>query len=183
MKRSFSLIEVLVSVSLFFVALTFILPPMQKAAHMICHDREELQAQSAVEEAVHAFHASLFQYDPFTYDMTITVHPDQTPEVVLQAVDAEIRRLQQAPVKPDEIARAIKQARALFAYGSENITNQAFWLGYAEMFDSYHWFLNYMERLAEVTPEDVLRVAQTCLQPTRRVVGIYRPTGAEEPNP
>jgi len=122
-------------------------------------------------------------YDPFTYDMTITVHPDQTPEVVLQAVDAEIRRLQQAPVKPDEIARAIKQARALFAYGSENITNQAFWLGYAEMFDSYHWFLNYMERLAEVTPEDVLRVAQTCLQPTRRVVGIYRPTGAEEPNP
>ena len=39
-----------------------------------------------------------------------------------------------------EIARAIKQARALFAYGSENITNQAFWLGYAEMFASYDWF-------------------------------------------
>lgn len=71
MKRSFSLIEVLVSVSLFFVALTFILPPMQKAAHMISHDREELQAQSAVEEAVHAFHASLFQYDPFTYDQLL----------------------------------------------------------------------------------------------------------------
>jgi len=120
-------------------------------------------------------------HDPFTYDITITVHPNQTPELVLQAVDVEIQKLQQAPVKADEIARAIKQARALFAYGSENITNQAFWLGYAEMFDHYDWFLNYMERLEQITPADVQRVAQTCLLPTRRVVGIYRPTGTEEP--
>ena len=120
-------------------------------------------------------------HDPFTYDITITVHPNQTPELVLQAVDVEIQKLQQAPVKADEITRAIKQARALFAYGSENITNQAFWLGYAEMFDHYDWFLNYMERLEQITPADVQRVAQTCLLPTRRVVGIYRPTGTEEP--
>ena len=33
-----------------------------------------------------------------------------------------------------EIQRAIKQARALFVYGAENITNQGFWLGYSEMF-------------------------------------------------
>ena len=80
-----------------------------------------------------------------------------------------------------EIARAIKQARALFAYGSENITNQAFWLGYAEMFDDYSWFTGYLDRLAQVTPADVQRAAQTYLRPDNRVVGVYIPNGEELP--
>ena len=79
-----------------------------------------------------------------------------------------------------EIARAIKQARALFAYGSENITNQAFWLGYAEMFSHYDWFTRYVESLEQITPQDVQRIAQTYLAPVRRVVGAYIPTGEDE---
>ena len=74
-------------------------------------------------------------------------------------------RIQSEPVGPGEIARAIKQARAIFAYGTENITNQAFWLGYAEMFASYGWFESYVHKLAAVRAADVRRVAQTYLQP------------------
>jgi zinc protease len=118
--------------------------------------------------------------DPFLYVITAIVHPRSTPQAVLQAIDAEIERLQSQPVAPSEIARAIKQARALFAYGSENITNQAFWLGYAEMFAEYGWFVDYMQSLEQVTPQDVLRIAQGHLQPARRVVGVYLPTGEEE---
>lgn len=118
--------------------------------------------------------------DPFLYVITAIVHPRSTPQAVLQAIDAEIERLQSQPVAPSEIARAIKQARALFAYGSENITNQAFWLGYAEMFAEYGWFVDYMQSLEQVTPQDVLRIAQRHLQPARRVVGVYLPTGEEE---
>ena len=69
----------------------------------------------------------------------------------------------------------MKQARALFAYGSESITNQAYWLGFSEMFASYDWFLTYLDNLAAVTPEDIQRVAQKYLRPQNRVVGIYRP--------
>jgi len=116
--------------------------------------------------------------DPYLYNITITVHPQRKPEEVLIALDTEIGRLQQERVTEAEVARAIKQARALFAYGSENITNQAFWLGYAEMFASYQWFLNYLERLASVTPEEVQRVAQTYFRPQNRVVGIYLPSGS-----
>ncbi len=65
----------------------------------------------------------------------------------------------------------------MFAYGSESITNQGFWLGFSEMFDSYDWFLNYLDNLAAVTPQDVQRVAQTYLRPQQRVLGIYLPTG------
>ena len=117
--------------------------------------------------------------DPFIYDTIATIHPKSSADQILAAYDDEIRRLQDQPVPQAEIARAIKQARALFAYGSENITNQAFWLGYAEMFDHYDWFTGYLERLAQVSAEDVQRAAQRYLLPERRVVGVYLPTGEE----
>jgi zinc protease len=118
--------------------------------------------------------------DPFLYDLTITVRPERTPEDILKVLDEEIHHLQEDRVSLDEILRAIKQARALFAYGSENITNQAFWLGYAEMFATYDWFKQYVKRLEEVTAADIQRIARTYLDPGNRVVGTYLPTGNGE---
>jgi len=94
---------------------------------------------------------------------------------VLKAFDVEVDRLCDQQVSQDEVRRAIKQAKALFAYGSENITNQAFWLGFAEMFDTYDWFTHYIERLEMVTPSDIQRVAQAYLMPNNRIVGSYIP--------
>ncbi|HEX7567362.1 MAG TPA: pitrilysin family protein [Anaerolineaceae bacterium] len=118
--------------------------------------------------------------DPYLYDITMTVHPRHTAEEILVTIDDEIKRLQDAPVPVEEIARASKQARALFAYGTENITNQAFWLGFAEIYAGYDWFLNYLDELEKITPQDVQRIAQTYLKPENRVIGIYRPTGEKE---
>ncbi len=115
--------------------------------------------------------------DPFLYTLTLTVHPGHTAEEVLAAFDGEIERIQDTLVKANEIARAIKQARALFAYGSENITNQAFWLGHAEMFATYDWFLTYLDKLAAITPADLEKAGRTYLQPQNRVVGVYRASG------
>jgi len=118
--------------------------------------------------------------DPFLYGITMTIHPQREPQDALSALDDEIERVQNETVSEDEVARAIKQARALFAYGSENITNQAFWMGYAEMFADYDWFQTYLDRLAAVTPADVQRVAQQYLRPGSRVVGTYLPDGVGE---
>ena len=115
--------------------------------------------------------------DPYLYVISITVHPERTAQECIQAVDEEIARLQTELPPPDELTRAVKQARALFAYGSESISNQAFWLGFSEMFADYDWFTTYLERLAAVSPEDVQRIAQDFLRPQRRIVGIYLPTG------
>jgi len=119
--------------------------------------------------------------DPFLFEIILTIHPNRKSEEVLRAIDGQICRLQDSLVSADDIARAVKQARALFAYGSENITNQAFWLGYAEMFSHYDWFTSYVESLAKVTPGDIQRIAQTYLQPSQRVVGTYLPGGEEKP--
>ena len=117
--------------------------------------------------------------DPFLYTFTLTVHPKREPNETLAALDAEIQKVQDELVSKEEVARAIKQARAIFAYGSENITNQAFWLGYAEMFAAYDWFLTYLDKLSKVTPEEIQRAAQEYFQPRGRVVGTYLPKGAE----
>ncbi|MGW8249028.1 MAG: M16 family metallopeptidase [Anaerolineales bacterium] len=115
--------------------------------------------------------------DPFLHTFTIIMRPDRQVEQVLTVLNEEIQRLQDNLPPSDELARAVKQARAMFAYGSESITNQAFWLGFSEMFDSYDWFWTYLDRLAAVTPQDVQRVAQEYLRPQKRVVGVYLPTG------
>lgn len=118
--------------------------------------------------------------DPFLYDIHLTVHPQHKPQRVLDVYEDEIKRLQDQRVTEQEIERAIKQVRALFAYGSESITNQASWMGYAEMFASYDWFTGYVEHLAAITPEDVQRIAQAYLSPANRVTGVYLPTGEPE---
>ncbi len=131
------------------------------------------------ELAINVHGGSMATIDPFLDAITITVNPQRKPDEALAALDDEIKKLQDKPVPAKEIARAIKQARAIFAYGSENITNQAFWLGYAEMFSTYDWFLTFLDKLSSVTPQDVQRVAQKYLRTQNRVVGTYIPNGAE----
>ena len=113
--------------------------------------------------------------DPYLYTTVITVHPKHTASDCIAAMEAEIKHLQDAPPPIVELDRALKQARAIFAYGSESISNQAFWLGYAEMFATVDWFTTYLERLSAVTPADVQRLAQTCLRPQNRTLGVYLP--------
>jgi zinc protease len=113
--------------------------------------------------------------DPFLYAITMTIHPRRKPEEALAALDREIQRVKEEKVTKEEITRAIKQARALFAYGSENITNQGFWLGYAEMFADYSWFETYLDKLSAVTVKDVQRVAKEYFKPQRRIIGTYIP--------
>jgi zinc protease len=131
------------------------------------------------EYAVNISGGSSATIDPYLYTFTLTVHPSRKPEETLLALDTELQKIQADMVSEQEVARAIKQARALFAYGSENISNQAFWLGYPEMFATYEWFLTYLDRLAVVSREDVQRVAGTYFRPQSRVVGTYLPTGQE----
>lgn len=115
--------------------------------------------------------------DPSSYTLMITAHPDHDPDEIVRYLDVEIESLREELVDKAEIARAVKQAEALFVYGSDNITNQAFWMGYANSFADYDWFTQYVDRLSAVTPENLRRVARKYLSPDQRVVGYYQPNG------
>ena len=131
------------------------------------------------EYAVGVYGGAQATIDPFLYSITMTVHPKRNPEETLQALDKELERIKAEKVTKAEITRAIKQAKAIFAYGSENITNQAFWMGYSEMFAEYEWFETYIEELSSVTAKDIRRVANEYLRPQSRVVGTYVPMNGE----
>ena len=116
--------------------------------------------------------------DPYLYDITITLHPQSDHETVLASIDEEIKRLQEELVPEEELAQAVKQQRAMIAYGNENITNQAFWLGYCEIFSTYEeWFLPLIDTLNEITPEEIQRAARKFLSFDERVIGKFIPNG------
>jgi zinc protease len=127
------------------------------------------------EKAVSVFGGLQATIDPFLYTITAIVHPESNEKEAIASLDAELQNLQDSLPDRVELARAMKQAQALFAYGSERITNQAFWLGFSEMIDTYDWFNDYLQNLEAVSIEDIQRVAQDYLNPKNRVIGVYRP--------
>jgi len=114
--------------------------------------------------------------DPFLYDILAITSPEKDAQLIINSITEEIDRIQNNSVTPTEINRAIKQAKALFAYGSDSITNQAFWMGYSSMFADHTWFNTYIENLEKVTKEQILSTAQKYLDPNHRIIGIYRPS-------
>ena len=113
--------------------------------------------------------------DPYLYALSATVRAGHTPAEVEQAMDVEIDRAVREPVSQDELEKAVKQAKAQFAFGSESVTNQGFWYGFSELLVSSDWFETYLDNLMKVTAEDVQRVAGKILRRSNRVVGYYIP--------
>jgi len=115
--------------------------------------------------------------DPFVYSLSATVRGDHTPAEVEEALEAELTRVVEEPVTEQELFKAIKQAKAQFAYSSESVTGQALWIGFSEIFADYTWSEKYVENLSAVTVDDVQRVAQKYLRRSNRTVGWYVPQG------
>lgn len=116
--------------------------------------------------------------DPYLYSITATVRDGHTPEEVEAAIIGEIESVRAGSIRQEEFEKARKQARALFAYDSESVSSQGFWLGFSEVLvGNYGWFDDYLDRLMAVTLDDVHRVAQDVFDPRRRTVGWYIPTG------
>jgi zinc protease len=113
--------------------------------------------------------------DPYLYSLSATVRVGRTPQQVEDAMWAEVERLVNEPAQQTELIKAVKQAKAHFAYGSESITNQALWFGFAETLGDIAWFTTFIDRLNQVTIEDVHRVAAKYLTRRNCTVGWYVP--------
>ena len=117
--------------------------------------------------------------DPFLYDILAITSPEKDAQLIIKSITEEIDLLQNNFVSQKEIDRAIKQAKASFAYGSESITNQAFWMGYSSMFADHTWFDAFIGNLEKITKKQILSAAQKYLDPNHRIIGIYRPSQKE----
>jgi len=113
--------------------------------------------------------------DPYLFSIFLTVRDGRTHEEVQAALDAEIERLMDGAITQEELDKARKQARALFAYGTEGVTGQAFWLAFSENFAGLEWYLRYLDHLSAVTLDDVQEAARRYLRRSQRTVGWFIP--------
>jgi len=113
--------------------------------------------------------------DPYLYSIMATVRQGRTLAEVEAALDAEVDRLVKDSVTEAELAKAMKQAKAAFAFSAESVTNLGFWYGFAELLDDHSWFDRYLDNLSAVTLDDVSRVAKTYFAKSNRTVGWYQP--------
>src|SRR5919201_1394382 len=113
--------------------------------------------------------------DPFLFELSATLRPG----VELAAVESTAFRVVDELVadgpRDDELARVKKQARAQFAYGTETVTSQAYWLGSLEVVASHRLLDEFLDRIEAVTAEDVRRIAQSYLGEANRTVGWLGP--------
>jgi zinc protease len=104
--------------------------------------------------------------------------PDRTLDEIEAALDAELERLVSRPIDAAELARARKRARAELVFAGESVTGQAQMMGLAEMVaGDYRWFEETLDRLEQVSLEDIARVQQAYLRPANRTTGLYLPSG------
>ncbi|MDQ3248754.1 MAG: insulinase family protein, partial [Chloroflexota bacterium] len=67
--------------------------------------------------------------DPDLFSFYVTLAQGVAHQTVEDAIWAEIAKVQEEGVTSAELTKAIKQTKAQFAYSSESVTNQAYWLG------------------------------------------------------
>lgn len=103
------------------------------------------------------------------------IDPSQT-EAAMRAILLELNRLCDTPVPADELARIKAYIRGSMLLGMEGTHQVASWLGSQESLRSTILDIDRMIDLIEaVTPQDIQRVAQTCIAPQWRRLAIIGP--------
>lgn len=113
--------------------------------------------------------------DPYLFTVGATVRRGVEPARVLEALWAAIETARQAAPTEIELQRARKQTRAQFIFGSERASSQGYWLGFSEIVADLPWLLEFPDRIAAVTADEVQRVANRYLRREKVVVGLYAP--------
>lgn len=125
--------------------------------------------------------ASVFsEKHPGLFIVDATVSTDRL-DAVHDAVCEEIARVAEVGVDEAEVRKAKNMVEAGYVFAQETVEGQGRKLGYYEMLGDYRLAERYVERLYEVTPDDVMRAARTYLTPDRCSLVTYRPKGWTAP--
>ena len=121
--------------------------------------------------------------DPGLFHFRLMVRDGVRPVEPETRLVQEIERLRAEPPEAAEVEKAVRQARAQYAYGADGVSSQASALGYYESAVGYRYLADTLEAVAQITPEQVRAAAETYLSPDNRTVGIFEPTapGPEAP--
>ncbi len=118
-------------------------------------------------------------------DGLFTISATANPGVSLQTLEAklleEINTLAKTPPSQEELERVRAQVLANKVFSQDSVCGQAMELGYYAM-ANIHWqeAEKFADKLANITPEDVSRVAKQWLIPERSAIAHVQPQVQEE---
>lgn len=124
----------------------------------------------------------LMQADPGLFYFYALVSPGHKIEQVEDAVNKEIKRLQNEPPTELELQRAKNQVEAARVFEQDSNFRHAMLLGQAESIGAgWRKVDQFLDRIRAVTAKDVQRVAKQYLIDDARTVGILIPAPAKQP--
>ncbi|HJR59407.1 MAG TPA: pitrilysin family protein [Vicinamibacterales bacterium] len=115
--------------------------------------------------------------DPFLYTLSMTAADGVPLEALEEAALGQLEDVMRHGVTDVEVARAKRQLRARLVFENDSVTNVAHQLGYFETVGGAGYFEEVEDRIASVTVQQVVEAAKHRLNPMRRTVGWFRPTG------
>ncbi|MBF2099349.1 MAG: insulinase family protein [Gloeomargaritaceae cyanobacterium C42_A2020_066] len=96
-----------------------------------------------------------------------------SPEELVAAIEAELARLRQEPVRPAELAKVKRQAQvSVLSTLNDNTTLASLLAESTALTGTWQTLINQVSALEAVTPADVQRVAQALFRPEAQTVAI-----------
>ncbi len=101
-----------------------------------------------------------------------------SPARIVEELFGEISRLQSASVGLDEMVKNVRRLEAGYLLEHETVETMAMNLGFFETMGDYKYAEEYVDRLAAVTPDDVMRAANDYLNAETAAMVAYVPEGS-----
>ncbi len=134
-------------------------------------------------QLVHTITASSYNpcYDAADFTVLSSLNIDNVKQAE-KAILEEIHRLQDQPVVPEELEKVKNQRVSNHVFSNQTAENQAMQIGQDLIRTGNPLFSeDYLERIREVTAEDIQRVVRTYFRDEAMTVAVLKPTGAEMP--
>jgi len=116
--------------------------------------------------------------DPTLWTIHVMLRDGASPKRAEKLLLDEIDKIADKGPTAKEMKKALNQTRAQIEYSRDGVTNNAFILGYFDTLGDYKLTDNIIERISQVTREDVMRVARKYFARKNRVVGVFLPEEA-----
>ncbi len=151
-------------------------PPPQRSARLY-RTLVDAGLASAVSGAV------LPTGDPFLYVLSVTAREGQSLAGLEAATLHQLDRVAAHGITTEELGKARRQLRARLVFDRDSVTNIAHQLGFFHTIARVQTYFDLERSVADVTIDEVARVARERLKPSQRTIGWFEPLPADSGPP
>ncbi len=137
--------------------------------------------QGLVEKGIASMiHCNYMQsMDPHLFTVLAVASEESSAEDVEEAIFQEINTLKDEGPSQDEMETALNQTKAQIAYATDGVTAQSYLIGAFELRVGWDFLKDIIEKLYQVTSQDVAGACSQYLSRDNCTIGIFHPKSEE----